>query len=477
MINHTNNNYYPKEECGVTAVYNVSEAAIMSYLGIHALQHRGQESAGIVSLDDNGTMYRHAGMGKVTDVFTKKLLSQLHGNIAIAHNRYSTTGASFLVNAQPIRMESRLGAIALAHNGNLTNAHILRSELEQSGAIFQTTADTEVIVHLMARSQYKTIEESLCESLKSVKGAYSLFLLTNEALYAVRDPNGFRPLVLGRKNEGWVLASETCALDILDAEYIRDVEPGEFIVINKNGIRSFFPFESTKESLCIFELIYFSRPDSNIFNLSVYDVRLQMGKILAKEAPVEADVVISVPDSSNAAAYGYAKESGIPYHAGLIRSHYVGRTFIEPDQKIRDFGAKLKYNTVPSVIKGKRVIVVDDSIMRGTTSKKIVNMLRKSGAKEVHFRIASSPTKHPCYYGIDIPTTKELIASNYNVDEINKILGSDSLHYLSLDGMINAVDTKKKFCTACFTGNYPTVIDPINQQSKQPYLFKNVEVD
>ena len=472
MIDHKKNKYYPKEECGITAVYKIPEASIMAYLGIYALQHRGQESAGIVSLNE-GKMYRHAGMGKVTDIFNKNILSQLKGDTAIAHNRYSTTGASFITNAQPILMESRLGNIGVAHNGNLTNAHVLRKNLEAQGSIFQTTADTEVIVHLMARSPHSSMKEAFIYALKNITGAYSLILLTNDGLYAARDPHGFRPLVLGKKDSGYILASETCALDILDAEYVRDIEPGECIVLNNEGIQSFFPLEKIKESLCVFELIYFSRPDSNIFNQSIYETRLRMGATLAKESPIDADVVISVPDSSNVAAYGYSKESGIPYHAGLIRSHYIGRTFIEPDQKIRDFGAKLKYNTISSVIKDKRVVVVDDSIVRGTTSKKIVNMLRKAGAKEIHLRIASSPTKFACYYGIDIPTSKELIASQYKVDEIAKLLGVDSLSYLSLKGMTEAADKNKSFCTACFSGEYPT---PINiQDIIQERLFENIE--
>ena len=469
---------YPKEECGIVGLYNIEEAANYTYLGIYALQHRGQESAGIVT--SNGKhLLRYAGMGKVADVFKESKLRQLEGNSAIAHNRYSTTGASFLRNAQPIRVESRFGSMALSHNGNITNAWPMRHQLENEGSIFQTTADTEVICHIMARSKEKELEKALLSAITQIKGAYSLLILTKENMYAVRDPNGFRPLVLGKKDDGWVIASETCALDIMDAEYVRDVEPGEVICFRKDGMESFFPFPQTKENLCIFEFVYFSRPDSKIFKQDVYDVRYELGRTLARESPVEADTVIPVPDSSNVAALGFAAESKIAFHMGLIRSHYIGRTFIEPDQKIRDFGAKLKYNAIANVVKGKRVVVVDDSIMRGTTQRKIIKMLRKAGAKELHVRISSSPTKFPCYYGIDIPTKSELIAHNNNLEEIKNFLEVDSIAYLSLEGMKSACSDQDNYCVACFNGDYPIPLE--NNQggelNNQKLLFEEYQVE
>lgn len=470
--------YYPKEECGIVALYNVEEAANFAYLGIYALQHRGQESAGIIT--SNGTnLYRFAGMGKVAEIFKNSKLKQLIGNSAIAHNRYSTTGASFLRNAQPIRMESRHGSIGMAHNGNLCNAWTLRQELVNQGAIFQTTIDTEVIVHLMANSQEDDLTLALTEALSKVKGAYSLVILSKESLFVVRDPNGFRPLVMGKKGDGFVFASETCSLDIMEAEYVRDVEPGEFIKIDKSGMISFFPFPKSKSNMCIFEYIYFARPDSLIFGKSVYEVRYNLGKALAQEAPVEADCIIAVPDSSNIAALGYSAESGIPFHMGLIRSHYIGRTFIEPDQKIRDFGAKLKYNSIESVIKGKRVVVVDDSIMRGTTQKKIIKMLRKSGAKEIHVRISSAPTRFPCYFGIDIPTKKELIASSHTNEEIRKYLQVESIAYLTHEGMLKVAEDQNNHCTACFNGEYPISFDDNKAEDyqNQKTLFEEYEVE
>ena len=472
-------NIYPKEECGVVGLYDVPEAANYAYLGIHALQHRGQESAGIVS-SDGSHLLRFAGMGKVTDVFTEKKLKQFKGSLAIAHNRYSTTGASFLRNAQPIRVDSRLGGMALAHNGNLTNAWQLRKRLEARGTIFQTTVDSEVIVHLIALSPYDDFEKALLDALSSIKGAYSLVILTKNALYVVRDPNGFRPLVMGKKDNGWVFASETCALDIMDSDYVRDVQAGELIVIDELGMRSSTLFgQSCQETVCIFEHVYFSRPDSIIFGSSVYKSRIRMGELLAQESPVEADVVIPVPDSSNIAAIGFSKESDIPFHMGLIRSHYIGRTFIEPDQKIRDFGAKIKYNVIRHVVEGKRVVVIDDSIIRGTTSKKIIKMLLASGAREIHLRISSSPSKFPCYYGIDIPTQKELIASSNSVEQIKNYLGVNSLAYLSIEAMKKASGSHHSFCTACFDGNHPIPLE-IHQKdrhSNQKNLFEELEVE
>ncbi|EMY62534.1 amidophosphoribosyltransferase [Leptospira terpstrae serovar Hualin str. LT 11-33 = ATCC 700639] len=421
------------------------------------MQHRGQESSGIVTTDGSH-LYRYANMGLVANIFTQPKIKELIGDSAIGHNRYSTTGASFLRNAQPIRVESHLGPVALAHNGNLVNSWDIRNRLERDGSIFQTTIDSEVIVHLMAKSHKTDLLEALCESLGQVRGAYSLLVLTPRYLIAVRDPNGFRPLVMGKRSDGSIVfASETCAFDITDTEYVRDVEPGEMVVIDHTGVRSLYPFPKAKPSLCIFEYIYFARPDSYIFEESVYKVRKSLGRQLARVMPVEADVVIPVPDSANIAALGYSEESGIPYQSGLIRSHYIGRTFIEPDQKIRDFGAKIKYNVVKEVVNGKRVVIIDDSVMRGTTSRKIIKMIRNAGAKEIHFRVSAPPTVSPCYYGIDIPTHKELIASTHSIEEIQKYLRVDSLAYLTLDTMHKAVEGHKGggFCDACFTSNYP----------------------
>ncbi|EOQ96897.1 amidophosphoribosyltransferase [Leptospira wolbachii serovar Codice str. CDC] len=397
-------------------------------------------------------------MGLVANIFTQPKIKELIGDSAIGHNRYSTTGASFLRNAQPIRVESHLGPVALAHNGNLVNSWDIRNRLERDGSIFQTTIDSEVIVHLMAKSHKTDLLEALCESLSQVRGAYSLLVLTPRYLIAVRDPNGFRPLVMGKRSDGAIVfASETCAFDITETEYVRDVEPGEMVVIDHTGVRSLYPFPKAKPSLCIFEYIYFARPDSYIFEESVYKVRKSLGRQLARVMPVEADVVIPVPDSANIAALGYSEESGIPYQSGLVRSHYIGRTFIEPDQKIRDFGAKIKYNVVKEVVNGKRVVIIDDSVMRGTTSRKIIKMIRNAGAKEIHFRVSAPPTVSPCYYGIDIPTHKELIASTHSIDEIQKYLRVDTLAYLTLDTMHKAVEGHKGggFCDACFTSNYP----------------------
>ncbi|MBM9548383.1 amidophosphoribosyltransferase [Leptospira sp. 201903074] len=447
----------PKEECAIFGIYNSKEAANFTYLGLYSMQHRGQESSGIVTTDGSH-LYRYANMGLVANIFTQPKIKELIGDSAIGHNRYSTTGASFLRNAQPIRVESHLGPVALAHNGNLVNSWDIRNRLERDGSIFQTTIDSEVIVHLMAKSHKTDLLEALCESLGQVRGAYSLLVLTPRYLIAVRDPNGFRPLVMGKRSDGAIVfASETCAFDITETEYVRDVEPGEMVVIDHTGVRSLYPFPKAKPSLCIFEYIYFARPDSYIFEESVYKVRKSLGRQLARVMPVEADVIIPVPDSANIAALGYSEESGIPYQSGLVRSHYIGRTFIEPDQKIRDFGAKIKYNVVKEVVNGKRVVIIDDSVMRGTTSRKIIKMIRNAGAKEIHFRVSAPPTVSPCYYGIDIPTHKELIASTHSIDEIQKYLRVDSLAYLTLDTMHKAVEGHKGggFCDACFTSNYP----------------------
>ncbi|MCC5815232.1 MAG: amidophosphoribosyltransferase [Leptospira sp.] len=468
----------PKEECAIFGIYNCPDAANFTYLGLYSMQHRGQESSGIVSTDGEH-LYRFAGMGLVSNIFTESKMNELQGNMAIGHNRYSTTGASFLRNAQPMRVESHLGPISLAHNGNLVNSWEIRGKLEKQGSIFQTTIDSEVIVHLMANSGETNLLDALGIALRTIKGAYSLLLLTPRYLIAIRDPNGFRPLVMGEREDGSIVfASETCAFDISDTKYIRDVEPGEMVVVDHTGVKSYYPFPEQKPSLCIFEYIYFARPDSYIFSESVYKVRKELGKQLAKELPVEADVVIPVPDSANIAAIGYSEVSGIPYENGLIRSHYIGRTFIEPDQKIRDFGAKIKYNVVKEIVKGKRVVIVDDSIMRGTTSRKIIKMLRQAGATEVHLRISAPPTVSPCYYGIDIPTHKELIAATHSLEEIRKYLRVESIAYLTVKSMHHAVKDHKGggFCDACFTANYPVEFHD-DKLGNQKSLFNEYQIE
>ncbi|HNW29621.1 MAG TPA: amidophosphoribosyltransferase [Spirochaetota bacterium] len=462
----------PKDECGIFGIFGNERAANLTYLGLYALQHRGQESSGIASSDGNH-IYRYAGMGKVVDIFTAEHLEHLQGGMAIGHNRYSTTGSSFLRNAQPFRSESILGPIVLAHNGNLTNAGALRYELERKGHIFQTTIDSEVIVHLMAKSGIDDFLEALIFALKQVRGAYSLLVMNRDKMYAVRDPYGFRPLVLGKLGPARVVASETCAFDIIDAKYEREVEPGEIVEISDSGIRSFRPFEKRDQSLCVFEYIYFSRPDSTIFGRSVYDMRIRLGRMLAQQSPVEADVVVPIPDSSVCAAVGYSREAGIPYELGLIRSHYIGRTFIEPSQKIRDFGAKIKYNVVKEAVAGKKIIVVDDSIMRGTTMRKIIKMFRNAGATEIHVRISAPPTQFPCFYGIDIPTHKELIAATHSIEEIRKYLRVDSIRYLTVDTLLTALnEPEMRFCTACFDGDYPCELDE-HGEDNQKYLFED----
>ncbi|MCS7204742.1 MAG: amidophosphoribosyltransferase [Leptospiraceae bacterium] len=476
--------FYPKEECGIFGIYGNEEAANFTYLGLYALQHRGQESAGIVSTDGE-RLYRYAGMGQVAHVFDEAKIKMLIGHAAIGHNRYSTTGASFLRNAQPIRVDSRLGSFALAHNGNIVNAWEIRKKLESEGSIFQTTVDTEIIFHLMAKSRKQDFLEALVFALKEIRGAYSLLVLNPNELYAIRDPYGFRPLVMGKHKSGAIaFASETCAFDITEIDYIRDVEPGEIIRVTEKGMESFFPFSKVeRQALCIFENIYFSRPDSFIFNRAVFDVRKNLGRFLALEHPANADIVTGVPDSSIVAAIGYAEQSGIPYTTALIRSHYIGRTFIEPEQRIRDFGAKIKYNVVKSVVNGKRVVVVDDSIMRGTTSRKLIKMLRNAGAKEIHLRISAPPTRFPCFYGIDIPTRSELIASTHTIEEIKKYLRVDSLGYLSIEMALKAMETENsllsQWCDACFTGNYPVPIfeEDYNNQKKlfSEYLLEEMK--
>ncbi len=443
--------------CGIFGIYGHDEAANITYLGLHALQHRGQESAGITS-SDGQSLHSHRQMGLVGDAFSAEVLGRLPGSMAIGQVRYSTAGVSQLKNAQPLTVQYAAGALAVAHNGNLVNGQSVRDELEQHGAIFQSDSDTEAIVHLIARGKEPSFEQNVVQALRKVQGAYSLLLLTERQLVAARDSYGFRPLVLGRLKNAYVLASETTALDLIEAEMIRELEPGEMLVIDERGMRSSYPFERTRLGRCVFEHVYFAKPDSVLFGMSVYGVRQKLGMQLAKEHPVDADLVIAVPDSGVPAAIGYSRVSGIPYDIGLIRSHYVGRTFIEPQQSIRHFGVKLKLSAVSEVLKGKRLVVVDDSIVRGTTSRKIVKMLRAAGAREIHLRISSPPTRWPCYYGIDTPSRQELIASNHSVEEIALFVTADTLGYLSFEGLGNAVGDPQSttFCNACFSGKYLT---------------------
>ncbi len=444
------------DECGVFGVFGHEEASKLTYLGLYALQHRGQESAGIVS-SDGTELHLHRAMGEVEEIFTPSVLTELPGNLAIGHTRYSTAGDKALLNAQPIMIDCNKGKVALGHNGNLTNAAEWRRKLEHRGSIFQTNSDTEVIVHLLARSQARNLSGALGDALNQVEGAYSLLVLTTDELIAVRDPRGFRPLNLGKLGDAWLVASETCAFDLLNAQYVREIEPGEMVRISRSGIESIHFAPEKPLQQCIFEHVYFARPDSIIFGRSVNESREALGRTLAKEHPANADIVVPVPDSGVPAAVGYALESGIPFRMGLIRNHYIGRTFIEPSQAIRNFGVKLKLNPIRSLIQGQRVVLVDDSIVRGTTSRKIVRMVRESGAKEVHMRISCPPTISPCYYGVDTPTREELIASSSTPEEICKFIGADSLGYISLAGLRQAVrDTKGHYCTSCYTGVYPT---------------------
>ena len=444
------------DECAVFGVYGHEEAANLTYLGLYALQHRGQEASGIVA-GDGEQFCIQKGMGLVADIFHKSVLAKLPGHMAIGHNRYSTTGGNELKNVQPLTVNFALGNLALAHNGNLINAQMLRHELEAYGAIFQSTSDSEVIIHLIAHSRAGSFLSRVVDALNQVRGAFSVVLMTDNGLIAARDPYGLRPLCIGRLRSSWVVASETCAFDLLDAEYIREVEPGELIVINDQGLESHHPFPKTSPAMCVFEYVYFARPDSRIFGSeAVYTTRKALGRQLAQEAWVPADVVIPVPDSGVPAALGYAEGAGVRFEAGLIRNHYVGRTFIEPEQSIRHFGVKVKLNAVSEVLEGKRVVVIDDSLVRGTTSRKIVKMIRQAGATEVHMRISSPPIISPCFYGIDTPTKKELIASDHSTEEIRKYITADSLAYLSLDGMLkSAPKSPDQYCTACFTERYP----------------------
>ncbi len=442
------------EECGVFGIFGHPDAANLTYLGLYSLQHRGQESAGIVS-SDGKQLYGEKSMGLVADIFDEERIKKLPGHMAIGHNRYSTTGDSVAINIQPILVNFALGGLAIAHNGNLVNAGILKDELEAYGSIFQSTMDSEVIIHLIAQSRMATLHERIVDALSHVQGSYSLLLITEHELIAVRDPHGFRPFSLAELDGAYVVASETCAFDLIEATYIRDIAPGEMVVINSSGIKSSFPFKPAEPSHCIFEFIYFARPDSMVFGQNVYTIRKAFGKQLARETGIEADVVIAVPDSGVPAALGYAEEAGIPFDFGLIRNHYVGRTFIEPRQTIRHFGVKIKLNPVKDALKGKRVVVVDDSIVRGTTSKKIIKMIRNAGAAEVHMRISSPPTSYPCFYGIDTPTRQELIASTHSIEEIRKYITADTLGYISMDGIQKVVQQPMNYCAACFNGTYP----------------------
>ena len=460
-----------RDECGVVAIYSHPEAETLAYLGLHALQHRGQESAGIVT-SDGMTLHIHKAMGLVADIFTEKKLSRIRGTLAIGHTRYSTTGDSALLNAQPIMVQSNKGMIAVAHNGNLTNAQEIRSRMEAQGSIFQTSSDTEVIVHLIAQSREQTLPGAIADALRRVEGAFSLVMISRDRVFAARDPRGFRPLNMGRipdpsgqKEDTIVFASETCAFDLIGADYEREVKPGELVIVGPEGTSSNFYGPQQPQSSCIFEHVYFSRPDSRIFGRAVQDSREQLGCELAREAPAEADIVVPVPDSGVTAAMGYAAASGIPLRFGLIRNHYVGRTFIEPQQAVRDFGVKLKLNPVRSLLEGKRVVLIDDSIVRGTTSRKIVRMVRSAGAKEVHMRISCPPTISPCFYGVDTPRKKELIAANNSVEQIRHYIGADSLAYLSLAGLKKACHDGEKttYCTACYTGKYPTSLVDVEE--------------
>jgi amidophosphoribosyltransferase len=444
-----------REECGVFGISGHPEASNLSYLGLYALQHRGQESAGIAASD--GIRIRHSkAMGYVNEVFNGQTLSRLEGHFAIGHVRYSTAGESRLINAQPIVIDCIHGPLALCHNGNLVNAGELREELAQDGAIFQTTSDSEVLVHLFARSPEPTVEQAIVEAISQVRGAFSLVMMTRDQVIGARDPHGFRPLALGQLDGAWVIASETCAMDLIGAKYVRDVEPGEIVIAGPQGLKSIKPFPAASQSQCVFEHVYFARPDSYVFGESVNEVRTNLGRRLAVEAPIEADVVVPIPDSGVCAAIGFAEKSGIPMRMGLIRNHYVGRTFIEPEQSIRHFGVRVKLNPVKSILKGKRVVLVDDSIVRGTTSQKIVRMIRSAGAEEVHMRISSPPTISPCFYGVDTPRRAELIGATHSLEEIQKYLDADSLSYLSLEGLTGSVaGGHSAYCTSCYTGNYP----------------------
>lgn len=458
----------PRENCAVFGVFNHPDAARIAYQGLFALQHRGQEASGITTSDGHN-LIRHTGVGLVADVYSDvELFNKLVGNLAIGHNRYSTTGASAFGNAQPLVVNSKDGPLAIAHNGNLVNAYEIRRELEAEGSLFQTSTDTEVMLHLIARSKEPTLTGRLKEALAKVKGAYSFILATRHKIIAIRDPHGFRPLALGRKGDTWVVASETCAFDLIGGEFVREIEPGEILIIDRMGLKSdHFEPEQTTPRKCIFEFIYFSRPDSYIFGHMVDKVRRKFGRRLALEQPAEADIVISVPDSSNTAALGYSNTSGIKFEIGLIRNHYIGRTFIQPEQGERDFKVRVKFNPVQGVLQGRRIVLVEDSIVRGTTLKQLTRLIRKAGASEIHVRVSSPPIRFPCYYGMDFPTQKELIAHEHSVEDIRRFLEVDSLGYLSLEGLLAAVpDADPRFCCACFNGDYPIAPEKRSEKLK-----------
>jgi amidophosphoribosyltransferase len=463
----------PEEECGLFGIYGMVDAATHTALGLHALQHRGQEAAGIVAYDDE-QFHSHRALGLVGDNFNStETMSQLKGNMAIGHVRYSTTGGTVLRNIQPLFADFKFGGLAVAHNGNLTNAYKIRKELVQRGCLFQSTSDTETIIHLIAISEYGRVVDRITDALGQVEGAYSLLTITQKKMIGLRDPYGVRPLVLGRLDDAWILSSETCALDIIGAEFVRDVEPGEIVVIDDKGLHSLKPFNKSPNRFCIFEYIYFARPDSVMEGRSIYDVRKAIGAELARETHVEADLVVPVPDSGVPAAIGYARQAKVPFELGIIRNHYVGRTFIEPSDQIRHLGVRLKHNANAAGLKGKRVVLVDDSIVRGTTSVKIVEMVRSAGAKEVHMRISSPPTAHPCFYGIDTPQQKELLAAQYDLEAMAKHIGVDTLAFISNDGLYRALGEKGRemtapqYCDACFTGDYPI---PLIDHDKDPAL-------
>jgi amidophosphoribosyltransferase len=463
-----------KDECGVFGIFGHPEAANLTYLGLYALQHRGQESAGIATADGEKIRISRA-MGHVAEAFDERALEGLPGHAAVGHTRYSTAGESKLQNAQPILIDCAHGQIAVAHNGNLVNARELRDRLVRDGSIFQTSSDTEVVLHLYARSREHTVEDALIESISQVSGAFSLVLLTKDRLIAARDPHGFRPLAIGRLGDAHIVCSETCALDLIGATYLRDVEPGELLVISDGGLRSLRPFPQARLAHCAFEHVYFARPDSYVFGKSVNEVRTEMGRILARESPVEADVVCPIPDSGVCGATGFADASGVPMQMGLIRNHYVGRTFIQPQQAIRHFSVKIKLNPVRSVLEGKRVVLIDDSIVRGTTSRKIVKMVRAAGAREVHMRIACPPTISPCFYGVDTPSKSELIAATHSTEEIREFIEADTLAYLSLEGLLKSVAPEGgSYCTSCYTGNYPVAF-PRDERAYLQLALKAVE--
>jgi len=454
--------HYPKHYCGVFGIYGHPNAAELTYYGLYALQHRGQESAGIVTCD--GRQFRkHVGMGLVSQVFTGQTLHDLVGHMAVGHTRYSTTGSSLIQNAQPLTINSRIGPVAIAHNGNLTNASELRDQLEEKGQVFQTTVDSEIILHLMAQPTVAGKENNLVQTVRRIEGAFSLVIMTEKELIGVRDPHGFRPLSLGSLGEGWVLASETCAFDLIHAKFVRDIQPGEIVIIDKTGPRSIQASpDHQQRAFCIFEYVYFARPDSTIANRNVYEVRKEMGRQLAREHPIHADIVVPVPDSGNCAALGYSEESKIPFEMAFVRNHYVGRSFLQPTQLIRDFNVRVKLNLIGELVKGKRVIAVDDSIVRGTTCKARVNNLKEAGAKEVHVLVSCPPHMNPCVYGIDFPDRSKLMAANHSLDEIRKYLNADSLAYLSQAGMVKATGLPAgAFCMACYDGNYPVPFDPL----------------